>query len=584
MQLLASSLAHAQETPRALSGAYSAYEEEALRAAERELGSPRDEAAEGKPVEALVIRRLEPIEARDPVPQALNALHVESRESVIVREVVLVPGGRFSRALCDESARRLRTLPQLSLVLCVAVQGSTPGRVKVLILTKDTWSLFLDPDFDTSGGMLLLEPKEQNLFGLHHAAFVRYWHDPRSYSLGGDYRIPRLDGRFLSLLIDANVYVNRATSDLEGSYGALQAQGVPKSTRDPWAWFMDLGWKQQLARSYRMDVHRAPDDDRARVMDFEWHHRELYGVAALTRSWGWRYKTDVTAAFLATSVSDRRLDEQRNWADIAAVHVLENQMVVPYRRVGPLIELHLYTTDFLRTFEVETLGLQEDFRLGHDLLLDVNPAWRASELPGEPVGEFHSLVGASATAQETVAWADGFARIGVQGGADFQPEETDAAFVKGWLRAVTPRLGFGRLVVDGEATLALDDSRFRARPSYGNANRLRGSVNVTAASAAVVNLEYRTPALQLWTEQLGGVLFFDAGRFEQDGGGTIDKSAVGAGLRLVTPVLERSGLRFDLAVPLDSRGFDVAALMTQLTFGQAFGLPDVAPLKPRRLK
>jgi hypothetical protein len=320
-------------------------------------------------------------------------------------------------------------------------------------------------------------------------------------------------------------------------------------------------------------------------MDFEWHHQELYGVAALTRSWGWRYKTDFTAALTATRVSDRPLDEQRHWRDAAAAAKLRDQMVDPYRRVGPLAELHLYTNDFLRTFEVETLGLQEDFRLGHDLLLDVNPAWRASEPAGKPPGEFHGLVGVTATAQETVAFSDGLVRLGVQGGADFRPEKADAGFVKGWLRAVTPRLGFGRLVVDTEATLALDDSKFRVPPSYGNANRLRGFANTTAASAAVVNLEYRTPALQLWTEQLGGALFFDAGRFEDKRGGTVeDKSAVGAGLRLVTPILERSGLRFDVAVPLDSRGADLAALRTQLTFGQAFGVPDVSPLKARRLK
>ena len=568
-----------------VSGSYSPYEEEALRAAERELRSLRDDAAEGKLIEAIVVRRLEPIEPRDPVPEALNALHMESRESVILRELVLAPGGRFSHALCDESARRLRALPQLSLVLCAPLRGSRPDRVKVLILTKDIWSLFLDPDFDSSGGQLLLEPKEQNLFGLHHAAFVRYWRDPRSYSLGGDYRIPRLDGRFLSLLVDANVFVNRANDKLEGSYGGMQAQGVPASNRAPWAWFMDLGWRQQHSRTYDVQVTRELGDAGPRQMDFEWHHRELYGVAALTRSYGWRYKTDITLALSATMVSDRPLDAARDQPDPAATSTRDRQMVAPNRRVGPLAELHLYTSDFLRTYEVETLGLQEDFRLGHDLLLDVNPAGRATGMFDGEIGAFRAVLGVAATAQETVAFSDGFLRVGVQGGCDFRPDDTDAAFVKGWLRAVTPRLGFGRFVVDTEGRLALDDSRLRAAPSYGNSGRLRGSANVTGASAAVMNVEYRTPALELWTEQLGGVVFFDAAAVETTRHEALQKkSSVGAGLRLVTPILERSGLRFDMALPLDAHGADLDGVMTQLTFGQAFGVPDVAPLKPRRLK
>ena len=35
-------------------------------------------------------------------------------------------------------------------------------------------------------------------------------------------------------------------------------------------------------------------------------------------------------------------------------------------RVGPIIEWHGYASDFLRVFDLETLGLQEDYRLGHD--------------------------------------------------------------------------------------------------------------------------------------------------------------------------------------------------------------------------
>jgi hypothetical protein len=585
--------AGAQAPPRSLSGGYSPYEEEALAAAERSVGSSRDAGAEGKLIEEVVFRRLEPIEPRDPVPTAINVIHVESRESVLRREVVLREGGRFSKVQCDESARRLRALPPLSLVMCVPLRGSTPERVKVLILTKDLWSLLVDPDFSFDGGRLLLEPKESNLLGLHHLLFVRYDQRPDQYSLGVSYTIPRFDGQFVSLMIDGNVIVNRDSGTAEGSYGAVQAQRVPRSTRDPWSWFTDVNWHNGFTRNYSGGALLKYEDPPAPpILDQVFYHSEFNATAALTRSLGWRFKSDFTFALTATRVSDRlpapparfSTDEQR-----ARIGMENALLTAPHRRVGPLFEAHFYTSDFLRTYEAETLGLQEDFRLGHDVLLRALPAVQFAPPNNAFRGtEQQSLVlGTSATLQETLALGSGFARTGIQVSCDFGSGGAENTFGKAWLRVMTPRLGFGRLVEDAEASRVFDQSsKVLSSVTYSNAGRLRGYTNLSSRTAGVVNLEYRTPALQLWTEQLGGVLFYDLAGLGDPKLAWFD--SVGAGVRLVTPLLERAGLRFDFAVPLrtspdtSKRGLD--AWMIQLAFGQAFGVPDVSPLKPKHLQ
>lgn len=561
----------AEPTPRALSNGYSPYEEAALREAERALGAFRDEAPERKTIEEVVIRRLEPVERRDPVPTALNALHFESRASTISRELQVQPGTAFNQAQCDESARRLRALPQLSLVVCVALRGSRAGRVKVLILTKDIWSLFLDPDFNFDGGNLQLEPKESNLLGLHHAVFLRYKRDPYSSSWGGNYTIPRFDGQFVSLTADANVLVNQASGASEGSFGAFQARGVARSNRDPWSWFTDLNWFEGYKRTDRLEPRLAEDGSLMQA-----RHSELSGTAALTRSFGWRYKSDFTLALVGTKSGD--------WSEGSADTDFDEALTVPQRRVGPVVEGHFYTSDFLRTYEVETLGLQEDFRLGHDLLLKLAPAvhWPA---PSRSTSEQRQLLlGTSLTAQETLAFGDGFARAGAQGAVDVAHDGVRAPFVKSWLHLVTPRLGFGRLVAASEVTLSLDDSATRDVVNYSNVNRLRGYAagQMSGRRIAVANVEYRTPALQLWTEQLGAVLFYDVGAKPGAAPELEVLDAVGIGLRIVTPLLERAGLRVDFALPL-RRDTGREFAWFQLAFGQAFGIPDVAPLKPKRL-
>src|SRR5205814_9253257 len=136
-----------------------------------------DPAPEGKTIEGIDVVSYDVIEPRDPAPALLNALHVTTRRYVIEREVLLRPGDPYQGVLCDETARNLRGLPQLSLVLCTAIRAKTPGAVRVLVITKDVWSLRLGWDVVYVGNgleALQLVPTETNLGGTHQIALLRY--------------------------------------------------------------------------------------------------------------------------------------------------------------------------------------------------------------------------------------------------------------------------------------------------------------------------------------------------------------------------------------------------------------------------
>lgn len=148
--------------PTSLTGSYSEYEAAAIRSAEARLGARLEPKPEGKTIERLDFVRLDPIDLRDPLPSALNGIHVTSREHAIRPNLFIVEGQRWRGVLVDESARRLRPLSQLSLVVCVPMIGSAPDRVRLVVITKDVWSLYVDFDLAvTSGGLesLTLEPK-----------------------------------------------------------------------------------------------------------------------------------------------------------------------------------------------------------------------------------------------------------------------------------------------------------------------------------------------------------------------------------------------------------------------------------------
>ena len=81
-----------------------------------------------------------------PVRRWLNALHATSRDFVIRREMLLGPGDRYQKVVADETARNLRRLPQLSLVVVVPAKGTTPDRTKLLVVVKGHLSLRLSFD------------------------------------------------------------------------------------------------------------------------------------------------------------------------------------------------------------------------------------------------------------------------------------------------------------------------------------------------------------------------------------------------------------------------------------------------------
>ena len=550
-----------------MTGAYSTYEEQAIRDAEGSLGRTVDPSPEGKLVEAVELVRLDPIDRHDPLPEAIDAVHTTSRAYVLRRELVVREGDRWTKALVEESARNLRRLPQLSLVLCVPMRGSMPDRVRLVVITKDVWSLYVDFDLAvTAGGLesLVLEPKESNIAGLHHTALGRLVIEPQTWTVGAGYHVPRLDGRWLDVVVDTNVVVNRARGDVEGAYGSVSVARPLVTTHTEWGWSSGTTFSDQIRRRYV----------NAEVASYEpgvpwlWRERRFVHEEKVTRSFGWETKNDVS---LGASVAHARYVAPGDPASTAAF--VRAAVPVGEDRVGPFLQWHGYTTDFLRTLDLDTLGLQEDHRLGHDAWLQLYPVLRA-------LGSSRDVAGAYAGLAYAVPLRDGIARAAVETTLEATPDALTDAQVRGSLGVASPSFRVGRLVF---TTTALN--RFRnylnAQSFVGGDSLLRGYPSRYLAGKDVVasNLELRTRSIDLSSILIGAAGFYDvADAF--DGFDRIrPKAAAGGGLRFVFPQIERAVLRVDVGVPVVSgpRPADLPPLSLFVAFHQATELPTVGP-------
>ena len=604
--------------------AYSAYERQTVRDALDHLHATEDRAPEGKTLEGIDILTLEVFERRDLVPGVLtffNVFHATTRRFIIEREVLLHRDRPYRQALVDDTVRNLRALPQLSLVLTLATRGSAPDKVRLVVITKDVWSL--RPNWNlqlTPFGLqsLSLQPAETNLAGTHQIVYGNFLLQPNSLVLGAGYTNPRLLGTRLVAEPSANIILNLPTGKPEGSYGSLIVGQPLYSPLVDWAWDAEAAWVDAIQRSYvNAALGQYNDPATHKSVPFAYRNQQFDAQYTLTRSYGWTTKHDLTVGAsvsgadypstpreLLASLPPGRYDLQ------TAKDFIANEIPIGDNRVGPFLQYHTYSKRYARLLDFDTLGLQEDYRLGHDVFVNVYPVARA-------LGSSRDFVGFDVAADYTIRLGDALARLAVESISEVQtipacpprPGEKSASATRGpvcdasiepALHIVSPTALIGRFFFD--AHLLYRFSNYLNQTEFlGGDTRLRGYPANYFVGHNVIdsNLEFRTRSIDILTAQIGLVAFYDIGDAfnawsatpasicRATGNATSSSpptnfcpaESLGAGLRILFPQLDRVVFRGDIGFPLgEGRALaGVTPVSFFITLGQAFTTPAVLP-------
>jgi hypothetical protein len=567
---------------------YSPYELETIGEVLEGMGLKQDPSPEGKIVERIEVAPLDVFEKRDVLPQWLNVFHVTTLEGVVRQEVLLRAGDRYQQVLVDDTIRNLRRLPgvpQLSAVLVVAAAGSAPGRVVLVVITTDVWSLRLNWDVvGDAGGLdeLVLEPAETNFLGTHQILGATFILQPATYTIGPQYTIPSVGRTRVAMQAYANAMINRETGSLEGSYGSLVAGEPLYSGKTEWAWDSTVAWQDVFLRRYvNAQLSSFVDPQTQQSLPFEYHARQTVASYEGTRSFGWDVKHDFT---LAAGMNRVIYEVPTPPAGVSARTVADFQgLYVPVSdtRVGPSLQYHTYDMRFLRVIDFDTLALQEDYRLGHDVVLRVYPSFRA-------VGSSRDVLGLYGAVQYTWALRDGLFRVAFQSTTEPEADKNwtvaDAA-IQPTAHLATPTIAdLGRLVVDG--TLLYRWRNYLNQTSIlGGADRLRGFPTNFFVGSSVMsyNVELRSRPVEILSMELAGVAFFDVGNAFTGLSNFIPYQAAGVGIRTLFPWLDRTVFQADIGFPMErpldpSTGALIPPYSFIISFGQAFSTPTVAPV------
>lgn len=581
---------------------YSRYEEETIARALRRVGGRIASEPQGKRIEAVRVVTFEVIEDRDPAPQFLNWFHVTTREDIVRREVLLNEGQPYEQRLSDETERNLRALFLFSVVIALPLEGSAPDRVRYLVITKDIWSLRAGWDGRFANGVLdylSVRPTETNLFGTSRQIYATLAFDPRNYTVGLGFVEPRLAGSRLRIAASLQASIECQTGEVSGYAGSFSYSRPLFSTRTRWSYTTALSASEGTARlvgSRGAAICSAPDSEemalrldregtRFAIVPGEYEFGAQSFTQSFTRSFGWLYKTNLSFGLEAQRTGGRAADLSniRLGASGAGGSALTAEewgrardwytgRIRPRNvRVNPFFQLQSFTTRFHRDINAESLGLQEDFRLGPIATVRLYPALRS-------LLSSRDLLGVNISASYAAEVGTGYLKL--EGSHDVElstPGSTDAS-VTLRTRFTSPRLRFGRFVSDGYFTRTYRNY-YRALYSLDNTTRLRGyrarperSNDLFGTGVIAHNLEFRTRPLQIFSTLLGAVVFHDIGDAFYELSEIRLKQGAGVGIRFLAPQLDREVLRIDVGFPL-TPGHEEGEVTINATFGQAFSVP-----------
>ncbi len=332
-----------------------------------------------------------------------------------------------------------------------------------------------------------------------------------------------------------------------------------------------MQWRYELTRSYRggavrtFDADATPFDDK---IPYQYQSDILVGSYEVTRSFGRRDKYDLTFGVSASRRAFRpfALDA---YAPSARTEFIRTAVPVSDTQIGPFAELHARSTRFITVLDFNTLGLQEDFLLGHDVYLKLYPVTTA-------LHSSRNFLGVYASAAYTVPMGDGLARAFVESTTELAGSDLPDASIDVGMRLATPRTRIGRLHFDARM-LYRYRNYLNERSTLGGDTRLRGYPTRAFIGKDVISasLEYRSRSAQILGCQLGGALFFDTGD-AFNGWDTLRlKQSAGFGIRILFPQLDRVVMRADWGFPLTPSVLPPSGFPGDIvvTFRQAFPMP-----------
>jgi Omp85 superfamily domain len=525
----------------------------AVSAAEIEPPLPR--------IRSIVVQNLPvfgPDERLDEVPllpdltfvfDAANLLHIDTKEQVIRRELLVHEGDLADPRLLEESERNLRAQPYIRRVR-VLTEPAPDGQVDVIVRTQDTWTLQPRASFSVGGGT------SRSSFGIVESNLLGYGKKLRLLYRSGIDRSSALFG-----YVDPRVLGTRWSAG--GDYQDTSDGRVAEGAINYPFFALETPWAGGAGYSSRNERDRVFDHFGEETASFR--RRQESFVSRL----GHRFGKD-PGVIWRLGVFYRRNEE--TFSDLSA-GAPPDLLPANQRVSAPGFFVHREVVDFVRERHLNLFDRIEDLNLGNVFDAEFGYSWRALDaLDDEPILTSSDRQGfdlgrgrkAFLFGLITGRYEDGDVRNAVL-------EVEGIAFYR--LNLPYDNTLVGHVKTDLGRNLDGDTQIF-----LGNFNGLRGfdTRQFVGEKRFLVNFEDRLFFVNdlFHVVSIGAVIFFDSGYVWKPNQGVDFRrlaTSAGIGLRVDAPRGAGEALfRLDLAVPITDGGSGNHGVGITASSGQGF--------------
>jgi hypothetical protein len=482
----------------------------------------------------------------DWLPTWLNGIHRVTRERVISRANTMLPGDEFSVQAYEDAERAIRNPFVFSVVAVVPTRSDIEGCVDLLIITRDVWSLKVTGYVESNGRTITelhVGGSESNVLGTTDTLAFGATRTLSSWSIGPAYLSRHLAGSRVTFYEDFDFVLDREVGGLEGTRNTLQLARPLYASHVRWGWAATVQHDFSIVRRYVGDQLSLRQVG-AYVVEERYRSRFAGGSIAVTRSWGSRFKHNLTPGFQAT------------WRDVEPISYdpeIPANVLRVYERIGlPRSEVavgatlgyRFFRNEYFRLVNYATYGVGEEIREGHFVGMSVF----ASEPTFGATTRFLRQTGT--LAYRLQIGDDAFISASVDNSMRYAGAIEDFSLTTG-VRIVTPAVMAGRIVArvsrtdllqnEGNALLTAGGGPLRGYPT----NAFQGD-HVVAG-----NLEWRSSPIRILSARIGMVTFVDTAGVWSDDEPPVFHGSAGLGLRLVLPALSTTVRAADLSFPFE---------------------------------
>ncbi len=566
-------------------------EQESVNDALVDLGIRIDAHPEGKTVRAVHVVNQEVFSRRDWWFRWFNIFHRTTRGYIIERELLVHAGDRYDAALIDESVRNLQSTsgttvgadvfpaPDLSSVIVILPVipspqelSQQPGTVDLLVVTRDVWSLRFNTNFEFQQSTLsLLETSlsENNLFGWRKFFSFGFSLDLGAIWTGPTYFDPNLLGSRVTLYATANAYYSRDTGDYEGNAEAVSVHYPLYSLASHWGAGLEVVHSDTLVRSFRglsprlvnlVDI--GPDAFSPTVEQVPYiYRRKITTVdATVTRQFGVKVIQRVT---LGHHVDSHQSEVPEGFPDPAQAPLFLAQIApVSETRSEPFVQYQLFTPHYAVYRDLNTFDLRENVQLG--------PSLTASLAYGSPeLGADFRAVPMLLSLGWTAAPYGGVTQIAVQGSARLRDQTFIDQHFTARVYFASPMLGRRLRIVAQMAVGTIRNDTQRGIFVLGGDTGLRGYAigDFFGTTEVLGHVELRTAPVAIFSQRIGGLLFYDVGDAAASFSSIVPMHDFGAGIRWLIPQLNSTVIRIDWAFATQSTAFTEAGFPGRFSAG-----------------